>query len=83
MLGQIAAGADDRENLVTRRTDQQARMQVVPPIGRTNRNVKQNVVSCFAQRVMHATIPLKRWEGRYALVCLNRGGAGRRNGSRG
>jgi len=48
----------------------------------TNRNVKQNAGSCFAQRVMRVTIHLKRWEGRYALVCLNRGGAGRSSGSR-
>jgi Protein of unknown function (DUF1194) len=35
--------------------------------------VKDNACSCFAQRVLRVTIPLKRREDRHALVCLDRG----------
>jgi hypothetical protein len=45
--------------------------------GTTGRNVKDNACSGFSRRVLRVTISLKRWEGRHALVRLDRSGAGR------
>ena len=54
----------------TRTSDQSGR-----PVTATNPNVNGNARSRLARRVLRVTIPVKRREGSYALVCLDRGGA--------